>query len=113
MEQRKKQIKGKIIFKHQTASEWNLSSYVPDEGERVLYDPDVTHNYVREKFGDGKRMVKDLPFAQWGGKSAYQYAQEGGYEGTETQFSTDFALALTGSGGTAPLYNGSVEVSDQ
>lgn len=110
MEQRRKQIKGKIIFKHQTASEWELSSYVPDEGERVLYDPDDSCNYVREKFGDGKRMVKDLPFAQWGGKSAYQYAKEGGYEGTEAQFSDDFASVLMGGGGTAPIYNGSVEV---
>jgi hypothetical protein len=109
MEQRRKQIKGKIIFKHQTASEWNLSSYVPDEGERILYDPDVTHNYVREKFGDGERMVKDLPFV----RPTYECALEAGYEGTETQFKIDFLKALTGSGSDVSMYIGEVEVSGQ
>lgn len=69
MGQNIKQIKGKIIFKHQTAAEWDLSNdgagaqYVPDVGERVLYDPDETTPYTREKFGDGEHIVKDLPFA--------------------------------------------------
>lgn len=68
MGQKIKEIKGKIIFKHQTAAEWDLSNdgagaqYVPDVGERVLYDPDETHPYTREKFGDGEHIVKDLPF---------------------------------------------------
>lgn len=36
-----KQIKGKIIFKHETEADWNLSSYKPDEGEQIIYDPDI------------------------------------------------------------------------
>ena len=69
MGQEIKQVKGKIIFKHQTAAEWDNSNngagaqYVPDVGERVLYDPDVEHPYTREKFGDGVHIVKDLPFS--------------------------------------------------
>lgn len=69
MGQKIKEVKGKIIFKHQTAAEWDLSNdgagaqYVPDVGERVLYDPDETTPYTREKFGDGEHIVKDLPFA--------------------------------------------------
>ena len=69
MGQNIKQVKGKIIFKHQTAAEWDLSNngagaqYVPDVGERILYDPDETHPYTREKFGDGEHIVKDLPFS--------------------------------------------------
>jgi hypothetical protein len=33
MGQTTKQIKGKVIFKHETEADWKLSSYVPDEGE--------------------------------------------------------------------------------
>ena len=64
-----KNVKGKIIFKHQTEAEWDNSNngagaqYVPDVGERVLYDPDEQHPYTREKFGDGEHIVKDLPFS--------------------------------------------------
>lgn len=57
-----KQIKGKVVFKHETEADWLLSSYVPDDGEKVLYDPDETYNYTRVKYGDGKNIVKDLPF---------------------------------------------------
>lgn len=106
MEQKRKQIKGKIIFKHQTANEWDLSSYVPDEGERVLYDPDNAHSYTREKFGDGERMVKDLPFA----RPTYECALEAGYTGTEAQFKEDFYKALTGS--NARKYDGSFVVDE-
>lgn len=57
-----KQIKGKIIFKHQTAADWELSAYVPDEGEQVFYDPDENNKLTRVKVGDGEKAVKDLPF---------------------------------------------------
>lgn len=58
-----KQIKGKIIFKHETEADWKSSSYVPDEGEQVIYDPDGSHPNPRIKIGDGKRVVDKLPFA--------------------------------------------------
>lgn len=112
MGQTTKKIKGKIIFKHQTAAEWEQSSYVPDIGERVLYDPDGSHNYTREKFGDGKKRVHDLPFAQTAsisGQSTYEYATGAGYEGTEEQFKTAFLSALSGGGAAVPVYDGSVE----
>ena len=57
-----KQIKGKIIFKHETEADWKLSSYVPDEGEQVIYDPDASHPSPRIKIGDGKKVVDALPF---------------------------------------------------
>lgn len=59
-----KQIKGKMIFKHETAADWELSQYKPEFGEMVLYDPDENHNYTRVKFGDGETIVKDLPFSE-------------------------------------------------
>lgn len=57
-----KQIKGKIIFKHGTEADWNLSNYKPDKGEQVLYDPDGNYSYTRVKYGDGERIVAELPF---------------------------------------------------
>lgn len=59
-----KEIKGRIVFKHQTAEDWEKSSYVPVVGEKVLYDPDETCSYTRVKYGDGERTVKDLPFSE-------------------------------------------------
>ena len=62
-------LKGKIIFKHQTAAEWELpndgagAEYKPDIGELIIYDPDETHPYIRLKFGNGTDIVKNLPFA--------------------------------------------------
>jgi hypothetical protein len=64
-----RQLKGKIIFKHQTAGEWDLSNdgaganYTPDIGELIIYDPDETYSHIRLKFGNGIDIVKDLPFA--------------------------------------------------
>lgn len=57
-----KQIKGKIIFKHKTEADWKLSSYVPDEGEQIIYDPDESHTNPRIKIGDGQKIADDLPF---------------------------------------------------
>lgn len=62
-EKQRKRIKGKAVLKHETESDWALSSYVPDDGEMVLYDEDATHNYKRAKYGNGTDKVKDLPFA--------------------------------------------------
>lgn len=42
------------------------------------------------------------------GKSAYAYAQEGGYTGTEEEFAADLAKAIAG--GNVSAYNGEVEV---
>lgn len=60
-------LKAEIIFKHETEADWNLSSYKPDEGEQIIYDPDIesggTHSSPRLKIGNGKDIVKDLPFA--------------------------------------------------
>ena len=58
-----KHVKGKIIFKHETEADWLSSSYVPSLGEKVLYDPDENHSYTRIKYGDGKTIVKELPFS--------------------------------------------------
>jgi hypothetical protein len=46
-----------------------------------------------------------------GKKTAYEYAKDGGYEGTEEEFAKDLAKAITGGGGSpTPAYTGEVEV---
>lgn len=62
MEDNKKRFKGKIALKHETEADWLKSSYVPDDGEPVLYDPDENNTSRRVKYGDGVHTVKDLPF---------------------------------------------------
>lgn len=63
-----KRLNTRIINKHATASIWNDSTFVPLQGEIVIYDPsyDATDGktYTRErmKIGDGSHTVKQLPF---------------------------------------------------
>jgi hypothetical protein len=57
-----KKMRAKVIHKYETEANWNLSNYIPAVGEIVFYDIDETHNYIRQKNGDGIHRVKDLPF---------------------------------------------------
>jgi hypothetical protein len=82
-----KQLKAKMIFKHEFEANWNKSTYIPKFGEQVLYDAEVEsknekgeiispilpsdngtgerdkpYTSARIKIGDGVNMVKDLPF---------------------------------------------------
>lgn len=63
MEEQIKQMKAKVIFKHETAEDWAKSSYVPGKGEIVVYDGETDSEPQRFKLGDGEHIVKDLPFA--------------------------------------------------
>lgn len=43
---------------------WNKAvGYVPQDKEIIIYKPDATYPVARFKVGDGKTVVKDLPFA--------------------------------------------------
>ena len=60
---------GRIILKHDTEANWNAAStFVPMQGEMVVYNPDDTCTYARVKVGDGETKICDLPFAwsEWG-----------------------------------------------
>lgn len=59
-----KTIKGKVAHKHETETDWLLSSYVPDAGELVIYNKDDRHPFPRIKAGDGENTVRDLPFSE-------------------------------------------------
>lgn len=54
---------GRIVQKHDTAANWaKATSFVPKQGEVIIYDKDSTHNYERIKIGDGVTLVSALPF---------------------------------------------------
>lgn len=66
-----KQVRAKVVHKHETAAGWELSQYIPDVGEIVFYDPEPENgiNYTRQKNGDSKTRVHELPFVAMGGTS--------------------------------------------
>lgn len=53
----------RIINKHDTEANWNNnSSFVPAQGELIVYDIDNNYNFQRIKMGDGITAVANLPF---------------------------------------------------
>ena len=90
----KKSIKAKMVNKHALEKDWltqeALVSYIPEQGQVVIYDAEVDKNgdpdpsklpkdkegkvvdrkpfeYARQKVGDGIRTVGDLPFSDASG----------------------------------------------
>lgn len=58
-------MRARISQLHKTEAEWaKLSSWVPEAGEIIVYDPvpGSRYNYARIKIGDGKNTLKKLPF---------------------------------------------------
>ena len=53
----------RIQNKHDTEENWNNnSSFIPMQGEIIIYDIDENYNYERMKIGDGNTSVINLPF---------------------------------------------------
>lgn len=58
-----KNIKSRIVHKHDTESNWNkATNFIPKQGEIIVYDIDSNHSYERIKIGDGVTNVNNLPF---------------------------------------------------
>lgn len=56
-------LKGRLVQKHDTAENWSkATSFIPKQGEVIIYDKDSSHNYERMKVGDGTTVVSSLPF---------------------------------------------------
>ena len=56
-------LKTRVILKHDTEANWDKAiTFVPKKGEVIIYDPDDTHPYSRQKLGDGVKTVVVLPF---------------------------------------------------
>lgn len=53
----------RLMQKYDTEENWGKASgFIPLKGEKIIYAPDGTHPYVREKTGDGVTAVTALPF---------------------------------------------------
>ena len=52
----------RIVQKHDTELNWNLTDFIPKQGELIVYDADENYNYERLKIGDGKTAIINLPF---------------------------------------------------
>jgi hypothetical protein len=57
-----KTLNTRIVHKHDVELNWNLTDFVPKQGELIIYDADENYNYERLKIGDGKTAVVNLPF---------------------------------------------------
>lgn len=56
-------MRARLSQLHRTESEWDrLSNFTPFFGELVIFDPDEQHPFARIKIGDGKTLLKELPF---------------------------------------------------
>lgn len=59
-----KTLKTRIIHKHDKEDNWlKATSFIPKQGELIIYDIDDAHQYERFKIGDGVKNVNNLPFA--------------------------------------------------
>lgn len=58
-----KEIAGRLILKHDIESNWNrATTFIPKQGEIIVYDIDDNYSYERFKLGDGKTTAIALPF---------------------------------------------------
>lgn len=94
MEGQIKKFKAKVIHKCETEADWELSSYIPDEGEIVTYKIDENFSYERVKLGDGINKVKDLPFVNDSQQKSIDYLLGKPTEGLVYQLSEDGTYAI-------------------
>lgn len=58
-----KNVYSRIQHKHDIEANWiKASSFIPKQGEIIIYDVDEKYYYERIKIGDGVKNVNDLPF---------------------------------------------------
>lgn len=91
-----KNIKTRIVHKHDTEANWLKSTFVPMQGEIIIYDIEVDkdgntlelpegrttpYTYERFKIGDGKNLVSsdDLPFYGDGTYATSEHNHDGVY----------------------------------
>lgn len=57
------EINTRIIHKHDTEANWNkATTFIPKQGELIIYDKDAIYSYQRFKIGDGITSIINLPF---------------------------------------------------
>lgn len=56
-------LTARTIHMHDIEANWKkASSFIPKQGEVVVYDKDEVYTYQRIKVGDGVTKINDLPF---------------------------------------------------
>ena len=56
-------LSARVIHMHDVDANWKkLPTFIPKQGEVIVYYPDETHTYPRFKIGDGKTPITQLPF---------------------------------------------------
>lgn len=63
-----KTLKTRVVLKHDTEANWKTAGeaanpFVPKKGEVIIYDPDGNYVHSRQKIGDGKTRINNLPFS--------------------------------------------------
>ena len=59
----KRIITTRITQKHDNQESWeSVPSFIPKDGEIIVYDSDSSHNLPRIKIGNGDQTVSNLPF---------------------------------------------------
>lgn len=95
-----KTLKTRIVNKHDTEANWlKATTFIPKQGELIVYDIDDTHNYERFKIGDGSTLVSNLPFADM---SEAERTKLSGIEAGANKTIVDSALS---SSSTNPVQN--------
>ena len=80
-------FKGRLVQKHDTAENWAKAiSFVPKQGEIIIYDIDDSYDYERFKIGDGVTNVNDLKFyaGSWNDLTDKPFGEEATYGDTLT-----------------------------
>ena len=80
-------FKGRLVQKHDTAGNWAKAiSFVPKQGEIIIYDIDDSYDYERFKIGDGVTNVNDLKFyaGSWNDLTDKPFGEEATYGDTLT-----------------------------
>lgn len=125
-----KNVNTRIINKHDIEANWLKAKTPPYKGEIIIYDIEVDENgntlelpegrttpytYERFKIGDGKTLVKDLPFY---GDGTYAPASHD-HSGTYSEVGHDhdgkyITAAIKQNGNTTPVSIGGIvfEVSE-
>ena len=58
-----KELKSRIIHKHDIEKNWNrATTFIPKQGEIIVYDIDENNTVERFKIGDGTTLAIELPF---------------------------------------------------
>lgn len=84
-----KTLNTRIVHKHDTEANWNkATSFIPKQGEFIIYDEDSSHSYKRIKIGNGTTTVINLPFTV----AAIINAEIDTICGTTIQLAEDVAL---------------------